>query len=107
MPFFVMHHVYIIYSPSFDRYYVGESVNAANRTKEHNSGFYRNASTSYTRDWQLALELWVSDRSQAIKLERYIKSMKSKAFIRKLLSDESFFSNFREIVKQKFQIEIL
>jgi putative endonuclease len=102
-----MHYVYIIYTPAFDKYYIGESVNAVNRTEEHNSGFYHNASTSFTTDWELALQLQLETRSQAIKVERYIKSMKSKTFIRKLLSDESFFSNFRDIVRQKLQIEIL
>ena len=101
-----MHYVYIIYSPSFDRYYIGESVNAVNRTQQHNSAFYDSASTSFTRDWQLCLQLQVANRLQAIKVERYIKSMKSKAFIRKLLSDESFLINFKEIIRQKFQIEI-
>jgi len=39
------HFVYIIYSESFDRFYVGETVNVEERLRQHNTGFYNTSST--------------------------------------------------------------
>ncbi|HRP32150.1 MAG TPA: GIY-YIG nuclease family protein [Agriterribacter sp.] len=101
-----MHDVYILYSRSFDKYYTGETVDVLIRLEQHNSSFYGKSSTSYIKDWELVLRLVVENRSEALKVERYIKSMKSKAFIRKLVGDEGYLANFKAIVEKKFQIRI-
>ncbi|HRP32151.1 MAG TPA: GIY-YIG nuclease family protein [Agriterribacter sp.] len=101
-----MHDVYILYSSSFDRYYTGESVNARMRTIQHNSSFYVKASTSFATDWELVLVLSLEDRSSALKVERYIKAMKSKVFIRKLVLDTGFREEFKSIVAKKFGVRI-
>jgi len=49
----------------------------------------------------------VSKKQDAVKIERYIKSMKSKAILIKLISDHAFLQEFKRIVKEKFDIEIL
>lgn len=46
-----MHYVYVIYSPSADDIYYGETDNIARRLKEHRRG--NNESTTQAADWQL------------------------------------------------------
>ena len=101
-----MHFVYIIYTVAFDKYYVGESIDPIERVNQHNLGFYKRSSTSFAKDWHVKLILPGGSKEVAIKIERYIKSMKSKAFILKLTSDDAFLQEFKRIVKEKFEIEI-
>ena len=100
-----MHFIYIIYTNAFDKFYVGESIDPIIRVSQHNDGFYKGSSTFYTKDWELKLVLSVRSKEHAIKIERYIKSMKSKAFLIKLVSDDVFLQEFKRIVKEKFKIE--
>jgi len=101
-----MHFVYIIYSAEYDKYYIGESVNPAERTEQHKTGFYKNASTSFAKDWELKLILNLNNRSEALLVEKHIKSMKSKVFIRNLIENTSFLSQFKEIILKKYQVVI-
>ena len=102
-----MHFVYIIYTPTFERYYVGESIDPIARVFQHNNGFYKGSSTSYAKDWELKLMLPVVAKEDGVKIERHIKSMKSKTFILNLISDEVFLQEFKRIAKEKFRIEFL
>ena len=105
--FFVyMHFVYILYSPSFDRFYVGETTDLELRLVQHNSHFFKSASTSFTNDWAIAKSFSVDSRSNARIVESYIKSMKSKKFISNLVHDSIFYINFVSIVFNKFNISI-
>ncbi len=101
-----MHCIYIIYSPSFNKYYIGESIDIIKRLEEHNSKIFSKSSTTFTSDWELAIYFKVADRSEARIVERYIKSMKSKKFIQKLILDELFRKTFFKTIHQKFKIII-
>ena len=71
-----MHYVYILYSPSIDRFYVGESIDPESRLKHHNAGHQR-----YTRratDWVLVFRLAASSREEAQQIEQSIKKSKSR-----------------------------
>ena len=46
-------------------------------------------------------------KEDGVKIERHIKSMKSKTFILNLISDEVFLQEFKRIAKEKFRIEFL
>jgi len=80
-----MHTVYILYSNSLDKYYVGESVQPLERLNQHNQGYYDSAFTKGASDWQLKLSLEVLDQSHAKRVEKHIKSMKSRVYIENLL----------------------
>jgi putative endonuclease len=67
-----MHFVYILYSPIADKLYVGESVNPSERTQQHNTKFYKTASTSFTADWTLLLTIPLNTRQEALSVEKYI-----------------------------------
>ncbi|TAN12069.1 MAG: GIY-YIG nuclease family protein [Chitinophagaceae bacterium] len=95
-----MHFIYILYSPTLDRFYVGESSDPQQRLKWHNEHVFKNAYTKSGDDWHLVLTLEFSDRKNARRIERYIKSMKSSSFIKRLSKDSEFLSNFKTIVKE-------
>ena len=101
-----MHYVYILYSEDFDKFYIGESENVAVRLEQHQKRFFSGASTAYTDDWQVVKQISVANRTEARTIERYIKSMKSKIFVRKLIDDELFYQQFCSTIFQKFNINV-
>jgi len=83
MGFFVfitlrMHYLYIIFSNSLNKFYVGESHNIKERLQKHNSHTYKGAFTKITDDWQIALSKKCDTKDDALFLEALIKRMKSK-----------------------------
>lgn len=74
---------YIIHSDKLDKFYIGacqESI--LERIEKHNEHTYGNHRfTSAAADWTLFLRIDATDYSQAIRIERKIKSMKSKVYI--------------------------
>ena len=78
------HSVYIIYSHHLKRFYIGETSDFENRLEQHNLGFYYNAYTKKANDWEKFLLLECSNKSHALKIEKYIKKMKSVTFIKNL-----------------------
>lgn len=82
-----MHQVYILYSPTHDKYYVGQTPDLATGLLFHNEL----SETSYTskyRPWELKRAIAVENSSIATKMERYIKGRKSRAYLEKLITDE-------------------
>jgi len=79
-----LHYVYILRSDLLNRYYIGESENVVKRLKEHNDGYFKSSYTSTVNDWIVYLSIECSDRIQARKVEKYIKSMKSRKYIQNL-----------------------
>jgi putative endonuclease len=82
-----MHFVYIIFSPSKNRYYVGQTKDLEKRISHHKVGSFKGSFTSGANDWELKLTLPFNDSKKALMAERFIKSMKSKTFILKLIGD--------------------
>jgi putative endonuclease len=64
--------IYIIYSESFDRYYVGLSKDIDSRLKTHNSGKVK--STKAFKPWILVHTEQFETRIEARKREKYFKS---------------------------------
>ncbi len=78
---------YIIFSPTLNKFYIGaSSENADQRLEKHNHASYGGHFTSAANDWQLKLEIPCSSFSLARKIEIYIKKMKSRKFIEKLIA---------------------
>lgn len=81
------HYVYIIYSITIDKYYVGYSKDPWLRLIQHNA----NSKEKYTgrsKDWVLAAVFNVKDELIAVRLERLIKKQKSRTLIVKLCQEE-------------------
>ncbi|MDP2927065.1 MAG: GIY-YIG nuclease family protein [bacterium] len=77
--------VYILFSKSTDRYYIGQTNNIERRLKEHND----NTKTSYTRryqPWQPLYKKEFPSRARAVKAERYLKSLKNKERIKQYIA---------------------
>jgi putative endonuclease len=81
-----MHYLYILYSPSADQYYVGQTPDMETRLLFHNY-LSETSFTSRHRPWHLKRAIAVSSRSEAVRLENYIKGRKSKAYKAKLAND--------------------
>ena len=81
-----MHYLYIIHSKSTDKFYIGETHNIAERLQKHNEHSYTNSFTKIASDWKLALQFDCVNRDNALLLERFIKKMKSRKFIEKIIA---------------------
>jgi putative endonuclease len=85
-----MHFVYIVYSLSSDTYYVGETTDVELRLQQHRNSFFKNAYTSKAQDWELKLTLTFKSIEEARTAEKFIKQMKSRAFIERLLVENDW-----------------
>ncbi|MBK8615295.1 MAG: GIY-YIG nuclease family protein [Flavobacteriales bacterium] len=60
--------VYILYSPSLERYYVGHAEDPVLRSeRDHNGG--RNTSTKAGRPWEHRWVKWFNTRAEAMAME--------------------------------------
>ncbi|MFT3795077.1 GIY-YIG nuclease family protein [Flavobacterium sp.] len=80
-----MHYLYILYSISADKFYVGETYNVSERIAKHNEHQYANSFTKIANDWKLVLSFECQNEQEANYLEKFIKRMKSKTFIQKII----------------------
>ena len=90
--------VYIIYSNKTDKYYIGTTDDFNKRLEEHNNVFYPNAYTRKGEPWILKKCFYCEFSKEAYFMERFIKRMKSRDFIEKIINDSSL---FYEIMKGK------
>ena len=67
--------VYILYSESSDRYYIGQTNNLEKRLQKHNLGLVD--STRHSRPWKVHFSLDVPTRKDSMKVEKYLKNLKS------------------------------
>ncbi len=71
--------VYILLSKTRSGYYVGQTGNVDKRLERHNKGIV--PSTKGGVPWELILQIEVSNRSEAMLLEKKIKKRGAKRFI--------------------------
>lgn len=50
--FYIMYVVYIIYSSSADKFYVGQSEDLLQRLMQHNHRLYKGSNTFIATDWE-------------------------------------------------------
>lgn len=82
-----MFYVYILFSDKLNRYYIGTTDNVGKRLEEHNSNAYQDSYTSKGIPWVLKVHFLLDSSKQAYDLEKFIKRMKSKVFIEKLIQN--------------------
>ncbi|WP_298115925.1 GIY-YIG nuclease family protein [Flavobacterium sp.] len=87
------HFLYILYSKTSSKYYVGETHNVEERIFKHNQHEYSNSFSKIANDWKLVLFFECEDRTRALYLERFIKRMKSKLFIEKVIQNTEILSD--------------
>ncbi|WP_445298479.1 GIY-YIG nuclease family protein [Lacibacter sp. H407] len=77
--------VYILYSISFDKYYVGYTGDIiAERLRRHNSN--HNGFTGGSGDWIVKYTECFNNKQDAIQREKEIKSKKSRKYIEALIA---------------------
>ena len=90
-----MFYIYILYSQSADKFYIGQTPDVQKRLREHNSSVEKSKYTAKYIPWELSLYFQVNDnRADAMKVEKFIKAQKSRKFILKLIEnkdDSEFF----------------
>ena len=101
-----MHFVYVIYSPSADIYYIGETVNVEERLIQHRQHTYTGSYTKIGNDWEVAFLLKCKDRSSALKVEKHLKKAKSKVYLKRLQEDQSALEKLKDILRATYSIEV-
>jgi putative endonuclease len=97
--FAAMFYIYILYSQRADRYYIGHTDEPARRVEEHNT-IIKNSYTSKFRPWIRKVYFPVSNsRGEARKTEFYLKKMKSRVLIEKLILNPNEFSKILKLVR--------
>ena len=83
--------VYILYSVSLDRYFVGQTSNLEDRLKRHNEG-----KSKYTKSgipWKLKYKESFNTRSEVMAREKKIKSSESREQLRRYIESDVNESN--------------
>jgi putative endonuclease len=81
-----VHYLYILYSRKLRRYYVGETPDLEHRFLQHQDHYFKKNFTRSAEDWKIVLSKVVASKEKALLLERFIKRMKSKKFIEKVIT---------------------
>ncbi len=76
--------VYILYSKSSNKFYVGSTKNLSERLEFHKNKEFKDSYTSKAEDWELYFSLETKNISIALKIEKHIKRMKSKIYIKNI-----------------------
>ena len=76
-------YTYILYSQSKDRFYIGQANNLEKRLIRHNNKEVR--STKHGVPWTLVYHEIFPTRSEAMQRERYIKSLKNRTALQKII----------------------
>jgi putative endonuclease len=101
----MMFYIYILYSESADRYYVGLTSDVGRRLKEHNYPEVFNKYTSKHIPWELKLFFECSDsRGEGLIVERFIKNQKSRVFLERLIFEKEnpeYFTGMIENILKK------
>jgi putative endonuclease len=79
-----MAYVYILHSSSANNFYIGSCKDLKARLIEHQTHTYPNSFTSRATDWKLFLVIDNLMYLQSRNIEKHIKRMKSKTFIKNL-----------------------
>ena len=77
-------YVYILYSPSKDKYYIGQTENLEKRLSEHI--IRKNLGAS---DWQLKYNETFASRSEVVKRESEIKKKKRRSYVEWLIENST------------------
>ncbi len=81
-----MNFVYALYNKKHDRIYIGQTKDLKQRLELHKS---KSFTTSYTArfdgEWDLIYTEHVSDRKEALKREKQLKSYRGREFIKKYI----------------------
>lgn len=90
--------VYILYSQSMDKYYIGSCVDFDERLEDHIAKVFKKSFTAKANDWIVYYTIDELDYKQARRIEKHIKEMKS----RKYLENLKLYPEISEKLKEKY-----
>ena len=93
--------VYILFSQSLDKFYIGSCKDVTLRLREHLNEEIHGAFTSKASDWTLFLSIEELTYSQARLIEGHIKKMKSQKFIKNLKQYPELVSKLKKRFEQE------
>ena len=79
-----MHYLYILFSASLNKYYIGHTSNLEERLQKHLSD--HNGFTAKAKDWTIVYTETFGEKQSAAVREKQIKLWKSRKMIEKLIS---------------------
>ena len=88
-----MHYLYILHSKEIDKYYIGETANLEHRILQHNTHYFPKNFTKAANDWKIVLSFKLDNKEDACYLEQFLKRMKSKLFIQKVIKNTNILSD--------------
>lgn len=94
-----MHFLYIIYSPTSDKYYTGETKNVPPRLELHNSHKTLKFFTKAASDWEIKLIFNCKTKEDAVHLERFLKKNTAENSLRRQSPGLKFSKKFSPIDK--------
>jgi len=74
-------------------FHVGETHDIDKRLTTHNDHGYSKGFTKAANDWAIALKFECKSKEDALYLERFIKRMKSRTFIKKIIQKPSILND--------------
>ena len=81
-----MFFTYILISEKDGSLYIGQTQDVQKRLKRHNAG--RNVYSSRKKPWKLLFAKECNSRSEAMKLERYLKNLKKREAVFHWIEDQ-------------------
>jgi putative endonuclease len=82
-----MYYIYVLYNRSYDKIYIGQTVDLEKRPQEHNEKIHKGYTSRYNGTWEIVYKEEVPTRSGALIREKQLKSFRGREFIKKHISD--------------------
>ena len=83
-----MYQVYVLFSRSFDKIYIGYTANLEERLRSHNE-LAKKGWTIKFRPWELVYSETFQNKSEALRREKELKSSRGRHFIRTQILNQS------------------
>ncbi len=80
-----MHFIYILYSKTLNRFYVGESALVITTIDQHLSKYFENPISFVALDWEVYYKTECIDKIQALKIEQHLRKMKGVDYFENLV----------------------
>ncbi len=99
---------YILFSQTLNKYYCGITTeDIQSRLHKHNSSYHGRHFTSAAIDWEVRLIIPCDSYSIARKTELYVKRMKSRKFIEKIINDKTELATLLDEMKSDIRFPAL
>ncbi len=89
--------VYILYSKSLNKFYIGSCLELDERLNEHLNKQFVDSFTAKTDDWDLFYSIGELEYKQARNIELHIKKMKSSVYIENLKKFDDISKKLRNL----------